>query len=420
MTEEERARSLDALQERLGHRFADPELLDRALTHSSFAHESGGPSNERLEFLGDAVLEAAIARALFERLPDADEGQLSHHKHGLVSGEVLAGIGRELGLPLLLKVGEGARRNAVNQNPAKIEDATEALLGAIFLDGGFGAVCAVIERCYAPRLATLRALRAKDDAAKNIVTRLREACARKPVRAEVVAVVLARSGPAHEPRFEVGWWCGGELLASDWGSRKKLAERNAAGRALDRLRALVDAGWLPDRAAIPPRSIDEPDEEAVSTAIDAGVDATPQAAEAADGSHRTLPGRIDRGATDPLRPDTGAADDEAAPGHPETTGPSVVGRGAEAPRHPDADADDDEAPAAPPGPSVVGRGAEAPRHADADAADDEAAAAPPGPPVVHRRAKHPRRPPADAPSDGGAAPPRHRRAATLLDDEGGA
>ena len=109
---------LDLLQERIGHRFANADLLRTALTHSSWANENGGDDYERLEFLGDAVVDAIIARTLYRRFPKANEAILSRQKHRLISAEPLARIGRELGLGHVLRVGAGARKENVQHQAA--------------------------------------------------------------------------------------------------------------------------------------------------------------------------------------------------------------------------------------------------------------------------------------------------------------
>jgi len=249
----ERQALLDSLQDRIGHRFADPELLDRALTHASWANEhGGGPDNQRLEFLGDAVLNAIVGQHLFFAHPSATEGELSNFKHRLVRGETLTGIGRDLGLPALLRVGAGAHRTAVHQRSGKIEDATEALIGALFLDGGFEVASRVVLAWFDRQLASFREIRPTSDEAKDILTRLHEAGQSTQVRCPVQLIEIGRTGPSHEPRYFVGWWCGGELLATDWGTSLKRARRNAAAQALQRLNQLVDQRWIPDRDAEPP------------------------------------------------------------------------------------------------------------------------------------------------------------------------
>lgn len=251
----ERATLLDALQERLGHRFADPGLLDRALTHSSWTNENpDDPDNERLEFLGDAVLDGMVAHALFQRFPRAEEGVLSRMKHKLVQARTLAAVGRDLGLSRVLRVGVGAEKAGVQHNPSKIEDATEALVAALFLDAGFERTAEIVAPWFAAHMDRLYRERPKgSEAYKNAITRLHEAVDRPPVRARAHEVVLGRIGPSHASTFRMGWWVGGTLLGEGTGPKKKVALREAAEAALERLDALLAEGWRPDRTAEPPQ-----------------------------------------------------------------------------------------------------------------------------------------------------------------------
>ena len=123
---------LVALQGRLGHRFADSGLLLRALTHRSFAAEH----NERLELLGDSVLNLAVTALLYQRLDSHNEGELSRTRANLVRQETLHRLALELGLPELLRLGEGESRSGGRQRPSILADALEALLGAVYLDAG--------------------------------------------------------------------------------------------------------------------------------------------------------------------------------------------------------------------------------------------------------------------------------------------
>ncbi len=251
----DRAAVLDAFQERLGHRFAEPELLDQALTHASWAHEHGGESNERLEFLGDAFLDAVVTRLLFRTFPHLPEGLLSQQKHRLVATAPLARIGRDLGLDRILKVGTGARRNDVARNPNKVEDTTEALAAALVLDAGFEPAAAIIEGWFEPLVDELELQRLPGDPGyKNAISLLHERLARKPLRLKAHALELGRRGSAHQPIWEMGWWAGGRLLARTWGPSKKIAQREAARLALEALDALLQDGWSPDREAEPPEA----------------------------------------------------------------------------------------------------------------------------------------------------------------------
>ena len=134
--------SLDLLQQRLGHRFSDGSLLTRALTHRSF----GADHNERLEFLGDAVLSLAVSSLLFERFAGSDEGDLTRVRAHLVREDTLHRVALALGLPEVLRLSEGEARGGGAQRPSILADALEALIGATFLDGGFDEALAVVRQ----------------------------------------------------------------------------------------------------------------------------------------------------------------------------------------------------------------------------------------------------------------------------------
>ena len=136
--------ALDALQQRLGHRFAQPALLTRALTHRSF----GSAHNERLEFLGDAVLNMAVSALLFQRFAGSDEGDLTRVRAHLVREESLHRAALTLGLPQVLRLSDGEARGGGAQRASILADALEALIGAAFLDGGFDAAQQVVRRLF--------------------------------------------------------------------------------------------------------------------------------------------------------------------------------------------------------------------------------------------------------------------------------
>jgi ribonuclease-3 len=134
----------DDFRERLGHAFARPELLVQALTHRSY----GSRHNERLEFVGDAVLNCVVAHALFERFPDLPEGDLSRVRANLVNRDTLADLARRLGVGEAIRVGEGELRSGGTERPSILADALEAVFGAVFVDAGFAAARATIERAF--------------------------------------------------------------------------------------------------------------------------------------------------------------------------------------------------------------------------------------------------------------------------------
>src|SRR5213078_1567805 len=141
---------LDTLQQRLGHRFTQDGLLGRALTHRSF----GADHNERLEFLGDAVLSLAISQLLFERFGGSDEGDLTRVRAHLVREDSLHKVALQLALPEVLNLGEGEARGGGAQRASILADALEALIGATFLDGGFEAASAVVQTLFGEIIET--------------------------------------------------------------------------------------------------------------------------------------------------------------------------------------------------------------------------------------------------------------------------
>ena len=215
--------------DRLGHRFADPGLLELALTHRSWcAEHSGSASNERLEFLGDAVLDLAVARRLYRRFAAWPEGTLAKVRASLVNAATLAEVGRSLGLGPRLRLGRGEDISGGRTKPSILADAVEAVIGAVFVDGGFEAADDAVGRLLDSRLE-----RAADDPGHaDFKTRLQELAAQLGVEPPVYEVAV--SGPAHEARFEAAVQAG-SARGVGRGSTKKDAEQQAARAALDAL-----------------------------------------------------------------------------------------------------------------------------------------------------------------------------------------
>lgn len=185
---------LAALQTRLQHRFSDPRLLARALTHRSFS----GEHNERLEFLGDSVLNLAVSALLYEQLQSLPEGDLTKVRASMVRQEPLHQLGLGLGLPDLLRLGEGETRTNGRQRPSILADAVEALIGAVFLDAGYPAAEALVRRLFQdvemkPSLAV---------AAKDAKTELQEMLQGRKLQLPVYRVA-ATLGAAHKQTFDV-------------------------------------------------------------------------------------------------------------------------------------------------------------------------------------------------------------------------
>jgi ribonuclease III len=185
---------LVAVQERLRHRFADPRLLARALTHRSFSSEH----NERLEFLGDSVLNLAVSALLYERLTGLPEGDLTKIRATLVKQEPLHRLALGLGVPDALRLGEGEVRTGGRSRPSILADALEALIGAVYLDGGYAAAEALVRRLFDQvQINPTMAATAKDPK-----TELQEWLQGRKMKLPVYRVA-ATLGAAHKQTFDV-------------------------------------------------------------------------------------------------------------------------------------------------------------------------------------------------------------------------
>lgn len=211
----------------LGYRFADPQLLQAALTHRSM----GAANNERLEFLGDALLNTIVAIELFSRCPDAAEGDLSRLRAWLVRGETLAEIGRELHLGEVLVLGDGERKSGGARRASIVADGLEAVVGAVYLDAGFDATQALVLRLLAERLDSLPAFHEL----KDPKTRLQEYLQGRQHGLPRYDLVDAR-GADHAREFTVR--CRVEALAIETtatASSRRRAEQGAAAACIERL-----------------------------------------------------------------------------------------------------------------------------------------------------------------------------------------
>ncbi len=218
---------LALLCERLGHGFSSPALLRRALTHPSRANEDGAPgeSNERLEFLGDAVLGLVVAELLMISHPGASEGELTHARAEAVKRDALAERGRALGLGELVRLGRGEARSGGAEKPSVLANAFEAVVGALYLDAGFAAARAFLERELGAGLA--EAARTLRDPKSRVQALLH---ARGGAKADYV--VVAESGPPHAREFEVELRIGESVRGRGRGRSKQSAEQAAARDAL--------------------------------------------------------------------------------------------------------------------------------------------------------------------------------------------
>jgi ribonuclease III len=220
---------LDALQKRLGHRFQSGSLLTRALTHRSF----GADHNERLEFLGDAVLSTAVSGLLYERFSGGDEGDLTRVRAHLVREDSLHRLALTLGLPEVVRLSEGEVRGGGALRPSILADALEAIIGAVFIDGGFDAAQSVVQRLFGEVIGATEV----DAWTKDAKTELQEwlQARRLPVPAYRIA---ATRGEKHAQTFEVECAVATLGLAEKGeGRSRRAAEQEAARRMLERLKA---------------------------------------------------------------------------------------------------------------------------------------------------------------------------------------
>lgn len=217
-----------ALARRLGHEFGDVGLLRTALTHRS--HSS--PHNERLEFLGDSILNCVVAHLLFERFPDLAEGVLSRLRANLVKQDTLHQLALGLALGDELRLGEGELKSGGHTRPSILADALEALFGAVYLDGGFDAAKSVVGKLFAQKIDAI----SPDQPIKDPKTRLQEYLQgrRQPLP---VYTLAATGGQAHQQQFRVVCEVAAAALATEGqGSSRRAAEQEAALRALEKLK----------------------------------------------------------------------------------------------------------------------------------------------------------------------------------------
>jgi len=213
-----------ALAERLGHRFAIPRLLEDALTHPSLAgsrsRKKGAMPYERLEFLGDRVLGLAIAEWLYEAFPHADEGEMAKRHAALVNREALRAVAQEIGLGQFVRLARGEDAGAARKNLATLPDAMEAVIGALYLDGGFAAARAFIHRFWQRDIAV-------SETPADPKTTLQEWAQGHGLPLPIYRVV-ANSGPAHAPKFLIEASVKGFSPVQAEGDSKRAAQKAAA------------------------------------------------------------------------------------------------------------------------------------------------------------------------------------------------
>ncbi len=221
---------LKQLENNLGHVFSDQQLVVQALTHKSFSNEQPGfvPHNERLEFLGDAVLELAISDLVFRRFPEIPEGGLTRIRSEVVSEKGLSDIARTLQIGQWIRLGRGELNNGGQEKPSLVADAFEALLGAVYQDAGFAKASLVIERVFSDPVDASAQLRYGSD---------HKTCLQERMQArfnELPDYRLSQvSGPDHNRVFFMEVYFQDKLVGRGSGTSKKSAEQQAAAAALD-------------------------------------------------------------------------------------------------------------------------------------------------------------------------------------------
>jgi len=230
----DRDAELDRLEVRLRHRFASRALLETALRHASWAHEQGGlESNERLEFLGDAVLGLVVASSLYRTQPDWQEGALTRTLHSVVEGRSLAGAARRLELGRFLRLGRTERSSGGAEKARILANGVEALIGALYLDGGLAAAADFVERIFASALAEQAGPVGRDPK-----TELQERLMEREGEFPSYRLIHDSGIEGDDERFRVEVVLRDEPLAEGIGRTKRAAERRAARAALESQKAL--------------------------------------------------------------------------------------------------------------------------------------------------------------------------------------
>lgn len=220
-----------ALEQAIGYRFESADLRDEALTHSSYTAEHEGAADyDRLEFLGDAVLQLAVTRYLYEAMPGASEGEMTLVRAGVVSEPTLATVGKAWGVSDAVRLGRGEELSGGRDKDSIVSDVVEALLGVIYLEGGLEAAEDVVVRHWGQLVEE----RAVAPGQRDYKTRLQEVLV---AAGSDVEYVITDAGPQHSKEFTAIAISGDRELATGFGSSKKRAEQEAARRALERLKA---------------------------------------------------------------------------------------------------------------------------------------------------------------------------------------
>ena len=219
------------IQQRIAYQFSDIELLERALTHKSYANENRVPyHNERMEFLGDAVLNLVVSEYLMKTCPDSTEGDLSRLRAAVVSEPALAAIAREIGLGRYILLGRGEEQTGGRDKGSLLANCLEALIASIYLDTGKESADAFVIRFFENIIQKTCTSRGTLDHK----TKLQELCQER-LRQLPEYKVVSESGPDHQKQFEVEVWINGQVSGRGIGRNKKEAEQRAAKEAIARL-----------------------------------------------------------------------------------------------------------------------------------------------------------------------------------------
>ncbi len=217
-------KDIKELQEKIGHSFSDENLLRQAFVHSS---ADRGESYERLEFLGDAVLELAVSELIFLKKPDYTEGELTKTRAALVNEGMLFAVAKELDIGSYIILGKGEQHTGGAEKPSILADVVEAVIGAVYIDGGFASAKKVVHKLMKAGVETVLS----GGGLKDYKTKLQEHYHKQGV-SDIKYTVYKEEGPPHDRVFFVKLYAGGEEIAQGKGSSKKNAEQRAAKQAL--------------------------------------------------------------------------------------------------------------------------------------------------------------------------------------------
>jgi len=231
-----------ALEQQIVHQFREPRLCEQALTHKSWANENQVPGrshNERLEFLGDAVLSLVVSDLLMKRHPNSPEGELSKTRAAVVNEAGLARVAESLSLGQWIFLGKGEEQAGGRSKPSILADTLEALIGSVYVDAGFDAAYRSVEALFVERL-----LEAQNVAGRDYKSRLQE-LSQAHLKLAPTYIVVAQTGPEHETTFEVAAHIGSREYARATGRSKKAAEQAAAAQAFELVEAEIKTNNSP-------------------------------------------------------------------------------------------------------------------------------------------------------------------------------